>query len=197
MRLHGRGTWRYKNSPTTKDIVNYKKSPPKTRDSRMDFSRVHAGLCSYNGTVVQMRFLYTGARTVALICLIAIAYFYFMMYLGMRERKINAINQVNDALINAKMKSRIGRMTALLTAALICSFPPSIRITLLGTVYPVFTTNSLSRLMEALVQLNLLVSPVLFSYRDRQIRKAVLELLGMRKPHASQLVAPRFVKANE
>ena len=170
----------------------------------MVFSRVHAGLRSYNGTVievdrevVQMRFLYTGASTVALICLIAIAYFYFMMYIGMRKRKINAIDQVNDALINAKMESKIGRMTASLTAALICSFLPSIGITLLGTVYPVVTTNSLSRLMEALVQLNSLVSPLLYSYRGRKIRKAVLELLGMRKPHASQLVASRFVKANE
>ena len=144
-----------------KDIaVSYKKSPPKALGSRMVFSRVHAGLRSYNGTVVQMRFLYTGASTVALICLIAIAYFYFMMYLGMRKREINAIAQVNDALINAKMESKIGRMTALLTAALICSFLPSIGITLLGTVYPVFTTNSLSRLIEALVQLNSLVSPL-------------------------------------
>ena len=74
-----------------KDIVNYKKSPPKTLDSRMVFSRVHAGFRSYNGTVVevdreivQMRFLYTEASTVAPICLIAIAYFYFMMYIGMR-----------------------------------------------------------------------------------------------------------------
>ena len=162
-----------------KDIANYKKCPPKTLDSRMVFSRVHAGLRSYNGTVVQMRFLYTGASTVALICLIAIAYFYFMIYLGMRKRKINAIDQVNDALINAKMESKIGGMTALLTAALICSFLPSIGITLLGTVYPFLTTNSLSRLMEALVQLNSLVSPLLYSYRDRKIRKAVLELLAI------------------
>ena len=167
-----------------RDIVNYKKSPPKTLDSRMVFSRVHAGLRSYNGTVVQMRFLYTRASTVALSCLIAIAYFYFMMYLGMHKRKINAIGQANDALINAKMESKIGRMTALLTTALICSFPPSIGITLLGTVYPVFKTNSLSRLMETLVQLNSLVSPLLYSYKDRKICKAVLELLGMRKPHA-------------
>ena len=143
-----------------KDIVNYKKSPPKTLDSRMVFSRVHAGLRSYNSTVVevdrevvQMQFLFTAASTVALICLIAIAYFYIM----------NAISQVNDALINAKMESKIARTTALLTAALICSFLPSIGITLLGTVYPAFTTNSLSRLMEAMVQLNSLVSPLLYS----------------------------------
>ena len=79
----------------------------------MVFSRVHVGLRSYNGTVVQMRFLYAGASTVALICLIAVAYFYFMMYLGMRKRKIKAIGQVNDAVINAKMESKIGRMKKL------------------------------------------------------------------------------------
>ena len=127
-----------------KDIaVSYKKSPPKALGSRMVFSRVHAGLRSYNGTVVQMRFLYTGASTVALICLIAIAYFYFMMYLGMRKREINVIAQVNEALINAKMESKIGRMTALLTAALICSFLPSIGITLLGTVHKYLTSFKL------------------------------------------------------
>ena len=67
--------------PLYKDIVNYKKSPPKTLDSRPVFSRVHTGLRSYNGTmvevdreVVQMRFLYTRASIMALICLIAIAY---------------------------------------------------------------------------------------------------------------------------
>ena len=126
-----------------------------------------------------------------------------MMYLGMRKQTKNEISQVN-ALINAKLESKIPRTTALLTAALICSFLPAIGITLLGTVYPVFATNSLSRLIDALVQLNSLVSPILYSYRDRKIRKAVLELLGMRKPHASQpeavaprFVSPRFVKTNE
>ena len=89
---------------------------------------------------------------------------------------MNSISQVNDALINAKMESKIARTTALLTAALICSFLLSIGITLLGTVNPVFTTNSLSRLMEALVQLKSLVSPLLYSHRDRKIRKPVLEL---------------------
>ena len=65
-----------------------------------------------------MRFLYTRASIVALICLIAITYFYFMMYLGMRKRKINGISPVS-ALI--KLKSKIARTTASQTAALICS----------------------------------------------------------------------------
>ena len=147
---------------------------------------------------VEMRRLYmSGLSIVALICLIAIAYFYILVYLGIRKRKINEISQVN-ALIKAKMESKIARTTALLTGALICSFLPTIGVSLLGNVYPVFATNSLPRLMEALLQLNSLVSPILYSYRDRKIRKAVLQLLGMRKSHTPQpeAIAPRFVKTN-
>ena len=140
----------------------------------------------------------TGASIVVLICLTAIGYFYIMVYLGVRKRKINEISQVS-AQIKAKLESKIAKTTALLTAALICSFFPAIGITLLGSVYPVLATNSLFRLTEALVQLNSLVSPILYSYRDRRIRKAVLELLGMRKPHASQpeAFAPRVLKAKK
>ena len=147
---------------------------------------------------VHMRRIFTGLGIVALSCLIAIAYFYIMVYLGIRKRKINEISQVN-ALIKAKLESKIARTTALLTGALICSFLPVIGITPLRNVYPVFATNSLFRLVEALVQLNSLVSPILYSYRDRKIRKAVLELLRIRKPQPAQpeAVAPRSVKTNE
>ena len=147
---------------------------------------------------VQMSRLNTGTIIVVLICLIAIAYFYIMVYLGIRKRKINEISQVN-ALIKAKMEAKIAKTTALLTGALMCSFVPAIGVALLANVYPVFTTNSLLRLMEVLVQLNSLVNPILYSYRDCKIRKAVLELLGIGKSHASQpeAVAPRFAKTNE
>ena len=147
---------------------------------------------------VEMRRLYTGLSLVALICLIAIAYFYIMVYLDIRKRNINEISQVN-ALIRAKMESKIARTTALLTGALLCSFLPAIGLTLLLKVYRGFATNSLYRLMEALVQLNSLVSPILYSYRDGKIRKAVLELLRIRKPHAPQpeAVIPRSVGTNE
>ena len=147
---------------------------------------------------VQMRRVYGGLSIVALICLIAIVYFYIMVYLGIRKRKIKEISRVN-VLIKTRMESNIARTTSLLTGALICSFLPATGVTLLGNVYPVFATNSLFRLMEVLVQLNSLVSPILYSYRDRKIRKAVLELLGIRKSLASQpeAVTPRFVKTNE
>ena len=121
-----------------------------------------------------------------------------MVCLGIRKRKINQISQVN-ALIKAKPESKIARTTALLTGALICSFLPAIGVALMGNIYPVFATNLLFHLMEALVQLNSLVSPILYSYRERKIGKAVLELLGIRKPHAPQpeAVVLQFVKTNE
>ena len=183
----------------------YKKYPPKTLDSLLVLALFMSVLALTmavvevdRGEALQIRLLYTGANIMALICLIAIAYLYIMMYLRMPKRKVNQISQVN-ALINAKLGSKIARTTALLTAALICSFLPAIGITLLGNDHLVFATNSLPRLKEVLVQLNSLMSPILYSYRDRKIRKTVLEFSGMRKPCASQpeAVAPRLVKTNE
>ena len=164
---------------------------------RLVFAFITAGV-EVDRDGVQVRRLNTGLIIVALICLVAIAYFYIMVYLGMRKRKINEISQVN-ALMKAKMEAKVAKTTVLLTGALICPFVPAIGVVLLANVYPVFTTNSLLRLMEVLVQSNSLVNPILYSYRDCKIRKAVLELLGIRKSHASQpeAVAPRFAKTIE
>ena len=121
-----------------------------------------------------------------------------MVYLGVRNRKINKISRVN-ALIKAKLESKVAKTCGLLTAALILSFLPATGIALLGN--SVLEANLYFRLGETLVQLNSLISPILYCYRDRQFRKAVLELLGMRKPHghASQTaaVAARFVRRNK
>lgn len=61
------------------------------------------------------------------------------------------------------------------------------------------TSSAFFRLGEALVQLNSLVSPIFYCYRDSKFRKAALELLGMRKLNVVQLGdgAGRFVRKNE
>ena len=138
------------------------------------------------------------ASIVTLACLIAIVYFYTMVYLGVRKRKIDAISQVT-ALMQAKLESKVARTTGMLTAALIFSFLPLIGLGTLGKVSSAFGTNSSFRLAEAVALLNSLVSPILYFYRDRQFRKGLLELLGMRKPEGIKpaVVAARFVKSND
>ncbi len=126
-------------------------------------------------------------------CLIAIAYFYVMVYLGARKRKVNEISNVT-VLMNAKSQSKVAKTTALLTAALIFSFTPAIAIPASGN-----RTNSSFRFVEGLVQLNSLASPILYCYRDRRFRKAVLELLGMGKPRRMQPAceASRYVRGKD
>ena len=140
----------------------------------------------------------TAEGAVGLICLVAIVYFYIMVYLGVRKRKINEISQVN-ALIKAKLEWKVAKTTGLLTAALILSFLPAFLIATVGNISSVIETNSFLRLGEAFVLLNSLVSPILYCYKDRQFRKAVLELLGVRKLNVVQPGdgAARFVKRNE
>ena len=128
----------------------------------------------------------TVEAAVGLICLIAIAYFYIMVYLGVRKRKINEISQVN-ALIKAKLESKVAKTTGLLTASLMLSFLPAMGMTFLRNIFSVFAKSSFLGLGETFVLLNSLASPVLYCYKDRKFRKVVLELLGVRKSNAVQL----------
>ena len=131
--------------------------------------------------VMQIRQTVEGVMVI--ICLITIVYFYTMVYLGVRKRTcpINGVSQVND-LIKANLETKVAKTTGMLVTALILSLLPAIGI---GLILSVFETNSFFRLGEVLAQLNSLVSRILYCYRDRKFRKAVLELLGMRKPHES------------
>ena len=136
-----------------------------------------------------------GESIVATICLIIISYFYIMVYFAVRKRNINEITQV-DVLVKTKLESKLAVTTALITGALILSFVPKIIAGGLGEVFPVFRTGVAFRLPEALIQLNSLVNPLLYVYRDRRFRKAVLELLRLQKPNTVQSAAGavRFVR---
>ena len=146
--------------------------------------------------LVQIRHVSASFLTMA--CLIAIAYFYIMVYLGVRRRKINEISQV-DALMQAKLEAKVARTTSMLTATLIFSFLPLIGLGTLGKVSSAFGSNLSFRFAEAVGQFNSLASPILYFYRDRQFRKGLLELLGIKKPEAIKpaVVAARFVKSND
>ena len=141
--------------------------------------------------LIQIRHVNASFLTIA--CLIAIAYFYIMVYRGVRRRKINEISQVN-ALMQAKLESKVARTTGMLTATLILSFLPLIGLGTLGKVFSAFGTNLSFRLAEAVGLFNSLASPILYFYRDRQFRKGLLELLGLRKPEAIRpaVAATRF-----
>ena len=115
--------------------------------------------------------------------LILIVYFYIMVYLEVRRRKLNQIRQVS-ALVTAKLENKVAKTTGLMTAAVISSFVPSACVGMLGNVFPALRNYSVFRPTETLIQLNSIANPLIYCYRDRRFRNAVLELLRFRKPRA-------------
>ena len=122
-----------------------------------------------------------GALCVAF-ALIALVYFYLMVFLGVRKRKTNRVRQVN-AVVVAKLESKVAKTTALLTTAVLFPFIPGIIFLLL---VPSLSINVTFRLWDTLILLNSLVNPIIYCYRDRRFRNAMLEMLQMRKPQATQ-----------
>ena len=117
--------------------------------------------------------------------LTVIAYFYIMVYIGVRKRKTDKISQIT-ALVQAKLESKVAMTTGLLTGALIFSFVQMIVVFALGAVSPALRSSSAIRFSETLMQLNSLANPLLYCYRDRRFRNAVLELLRIQKSEAIQ-----------
>ena len=128
------------------------------------------------------------------VCALAlIVYFYVMVYLGIRKRKLSEIGKVTS-LISAKLEKRVTKMTALVTAVLIISFLPVIVVVVLGGLFPVLRKRWAYRLAEILMQFNSIANPLIYCYGDRRFRNAVLELLRVRKPGANQPAAVAGVR---
>ena len=63
----------------------------------------------------------TGLTAVETVFLFLLAFFYQKVYLGVRNRKLNEISQI-DVLMKAKLESKVAKTTGLLTAGVISSF---------------------------------------------------------------------------
>ena len=132
------------------------------------------------------------------LCLFLVAFFYRKVYLGIRNRKLNEISQI-DVLMKAKLESKVAKTTGLLTAAVISSFIPTFVFGILANVVPIFRTIAPHRFTQTLIQLNSIFNPLLYCYRDRRFRNAICELLGRKKPQAKQsrVGAAKFFRRND
>ena len=119
------------------------------------------------------------------LCLII--YFYVMVYLGVRKRTFCQIRKVNE-LVNAKREHRVAMTTVLVTVALILSFFPIILGGILQGIYPVFRQRLAMRVADTFLYLNSLVNPLIYCYRDCRFRKAVQEILRIRRPKVEPFV---------
>ena len=125
----------------------------------------------------------TGWTAVETVCLLFVAFFYRKVYLGIRNRKLKEISQI-DVLMKAKLESKVAKTTGLLTAAVISSFIPIFVFAILGNVMPVFRTNVAIRFTQLVSHTSSLFNPLLYCYRDQRFRNAIRELLGMKKHRA-------------
>ena len=134
--------------------------------------------------------------TILAVCALAlIIYFYIMMYLGVRNRKLSEVSQVTS-LISAKLEKKVAKMTALVTAVLIISFLPLIAVFVYSGVSRVPPKRWAWRLADILMQFNSIANPLIYCYGDRRFKNAVLELLRVRKPGTNQpeaVAGVRFV----
>ena len=119
------------------------------------------------------------------LCLII--YFYVMVYLRVRKCKLSQIRQVSR-LVNAKREHRVAMTTVLVTVALILSFFPINLGGILQGIYPVFRRRLAMRVADTFLYLNSLVNPLIYCYRDCPFRKAVVEILRIRRPKVEPFV---------
>ena len=107
-------------------------------------------------------------------------YFYRMIYILVRRQNRCEISQLS-ALIKAKMERKLAYTAfLLLMAAFVCSVP--ILVVMTSASYsPVFSTYSALRWVYIVVQINSLANPVLYFYRNKRYRKALLQMIGLEK----------------
>ena len=72
-----------------------------------------------------------------ILAFLAIVYFYVLVYLGVRKRRLSEISQIS-ALVQAKLKSKVAKTTSLITGALTSTFVSAGALTAVGVILPVF-----------------------------------------------------------
>ena len=121
--------------------------------------------------------IFSASKTV--LCVAIIGYCYITLYLYVRKRKYNEINQVS-VRANAKLEKSIAKATGTVTAALLVSYVPSIIALFLGDAVPFLRTSSYFRWSELLIQMNSFFNPIVYCFAmNRTFRNEVLEMINL------------------
>ena len=121
--------------------------------------------------------IFSGSKTV--LCVAIIGYCYITLYLYVRKRKNNEINEVS-ARANAKLEKSIAKATGTVTAVLLVSYVPSIIVLFFGDAVPFLRTSSYFRWSELLIQMNSFFNPIVYCFAmNRTFRNEVLEMINL------------------
>ena len=122
-------------------------------------------------------------------CVIAIPYFYAKVFLRVRKRKDDEIVSVNT-MVQEKLEAKVAKTTGILTVILLVSFLPASATLTVGVMLPTLRVSSYVLWTQLLAHLNSLLNPILYCYRVRPFRDAILEMLRLKKPPQRQPVVP-------
>ena len=130
----------------------------------------------------KVKYIWTTILNVCVIAnVVTIVYFYAMIYHGVRNHRTSDVKNVN-ALAQARLESRVAKTTALITAALLLTIAVSgILVMTMRLKFPTSRPTLTIEISRTLLRLNSVFNPVLYCFKDLRFRKAVLELLKIRK----------------
>lgn len=111
------------------------------------------------------------------ICWILVVYYYVSIYVKTRKINFHPSDQTVSQAAKAKMERRIALTSGLLTLMVFLFYSPNL-VFVLCYVNPIFCKSSYLLWALTLITLNSLANPILYCYRNRQLRQAALELLG-------------------
>ena len=118
------------------------------------------------------------SATKTVLCVAVIGFFYISIYLCIRKRKENEINQVSGRT-NTRLENAVAKATGTVTAALLVSYVPSIIALFLGDAVPFLRTSSYFRWSELLIQMNSLFNPIVYCFAvNRAFRNEILEMIN-------------------
>ena len=121
--------------------------------------------------------IFSGSKTV--LCVAIIGYCYITLYLYVRKRKNNEINEVS-VRANAKLEKSIAKATGTVTAVLLVSYVPSVIVLFFGDAVPFLRTSSYFRWSELLIQMNSFFNPIVYCFAmNRTFRNEVLEMINL------------------
>ena len=121
--------------------------------------------------------IFCASKTLLFVAIIG--YCYITLYLYVRKRKNNEINEVS-VRANAKLEKSIAKATGTVTAVLLVSYVPSIIALFLGDAVPFLRTSSYFRWSELLIQMNSFFNPIVYCFAmNRTFRNEVLEMINL------------------
>lgn len=114
---------------------------------------------------------------------IGIVYCYVAIYVSIRRHKTMRASRPMNQVVQAKLQTRVAKTCLLITVSLLAtSILPGV-ISIFRFILPAFPKRFPFKVMGIVLQLNSIFNPLIYCYRDRPLRRAVLGLLKAKKSH--------------